>query len=292
MVFVWYIVLQMQYSNLVYAIEDEELAVDGGWSQWFDGPYNGWSSSSSNWGNTPPVVPATPPGNPGSNPWWSQNPAWPRLWDGGLLNQKTEVLPNVPWTGKWLGTTDVISVGERVMNTIKNTINRFLWLLALIALVLIIWAWFKILIWQDDDYEQAKTTLKNAFFGIVMIGISWLIVTFLFYVVCVVTEWEYCTSSGAWSNDDQPIQWSDPLTDTQSPWNWWWPWDMWNWNPDPLPGGANDEPMQWSNSNTDTQSPWNWWWPWGVWDRSPNPNPGGGNGSPSEWSDSNVDTQW
>jgi hypothetical protein len=51
------------------------------------------------------------------------------------------------------------------------------------------------LIGQDQDYSQAKTTLKNAFFGIIMIGISWLIVTFMFYITCVVTEGEYCTSA-------------------------------------------------------------------------------------------------
>ena len=144
------------------------------------------SSTSSSSFDTPPVVPVIPD-------WWTEQ-VGPRIWDGWLLNQETDILPNIPRTGQWLGTTGTIQVWERVMNTIKNVINRFLGLMALIALVLIIRAWFKILVWQDSDYEQAKTTLKNAFFGIVMIGISRLIVTFFFYIVCVFTVGEYCTS--------------------------------------------------------------------------------------------------
>lgn len=198
------------YTNDWTCVDDNQCAWDeicqGGQcvndaNQWWP-----FSTSSSSWD---PFVPPSP----------DTTQLGPRIRNGGLLNQQTDVLPNVPRTGQWLGTTGVIEVGNRVMNTIRMTINRFLGLLALIALVLIIRSWFKILIWQDADYEQAKTTLKNAFFGILMIGISWLIVTFLFYIVCVVTEGEYCTN-------EQTIQtqWPPPL--------WWdeWvlPYDVWD----------------------------------------------------------------
>ena len=77
-----------------------------------------------------------------------------------------------------------------LLNTLKIAINRVLGLLAFIALLFLLYGGFKILIAGTDDAAvgEAQTIVKNAAYGILFIALSWLIVTFIFYIAGILTE--------------------------------------------------------------------------------------------------------
>ena len=77
-----------------------------------------------------------------------------------------------------------------LLGSIKIAINRVLGLLALIALVICLWAGWKMLTAAGDAkaYGDGFTMLRQAGVGLVMIGISWLLVSFIFWVINVFTN--------------------------------------------------------------------------------------------------------
>ena len=77
-----------------------------------------------------------------------------------------------------------------LLNTLKIAINRVLGLLAFIALLFLLYGGFKILIAGTDDAAvgEAQTIVKNAAYGILFIALSWIIVTFIFYIAALFTE--------------------------------------------------------------------------------------------------------
>lgn len=93
--------------------------------------------------------------------------------------------------GVWVarsGEQDVDGAGG-LIRAVKTAINWVLWLLALIALVIALWAWFQMLTAAGDDgqYKKWFTMLRQAAIGLIMIGISWLLVSFIFWVINTVT---------------------------------------------------------------------------------------------------------
>lgn len=93
--------------------------------------------------------------------------------------------------GVWVaksGQKDADGAGG-LIRAIKTAINWVLWLLALIGLIIALWAWFKMLTAAGDSkkYDEWFTMLKQAAIGLIMIGISWLLVSFIFWVINTVT---------------------------------------------------------------------------------------------------------
>lgn len=76
-----------------------------------------------------------------------------------------------------------------LIRAIKTAINWVLGLLALIALIIALWAGFKMLTAAGDEkkYDAWFTMLKQAAIGLIMIGISWLLVSFIFWVINTIT---------------------------------------------------------------------------------------------------------
>ncbi len=76
---------------------------------------------------------------------------------------------------------------DDLIKTIQKAINWALWLLAAVALILVIYAWFLMLTsgWDSKKYDQWLSIIKNAAIWLVIIGVSWLIVSLVFYVI----EW-------------------------------------------------------------------------------------------------------
>jgi hypothetical protein len=66
-----------------------------------------------------------------------------------------------------------------LLDTIKSTINWILGILATVALVICMYAWFKMLTsWGDSKwYDAWLKTLKNAALWLAIIWLSWLIVS-------------------------------------------------------------------------------------------------------------------
>ena len=74
---------------------------------------------------------------------------------------------------------------HRLLDTIRNTINRILWILATVALVICLYAWFQMLTswWDSKWYENWLKVLKNAAIGLAIIWLSWLIVSAIFWFI-------------------------------------------------------------------------------------------------------------
>ena len=103
--------------------------------------------------------------------------------------QKTENLPWLPGLDakKWI-INNPTTAADTVMASVKNVVNRWLGLLAFIAIVILVRAGFKMLFNANDDGEQKKAfaTVRNVAIALIFIGCSRLIVTAIFRLV-----WEF-----------------------------------------------------------------------------------------------------
>ena len=106
-------------------------------------------------------------GSAGSTTVWSQNTEYnPWSWTSSLAH-------------------------DNLIKTIRNFINRVLWLLSLIALAICLWWGFQMLTanWDETKYKKWFTILKQAWFGLAIIALAWLIVSVVFRVVNKTAEW-------------------------------------------------------------------------------------------------------
>ncbi len=113
--------------------------------------------------------------------------------DTDFANQNTEFLPGVP-KAPTTATTNLLddSAGGNVnglLASIKLAINWVLWLLALIALIILIIQGIIMLVNARDSkkIEEGYTTVKNVAIALVFIGVSWLIISFIFRAIGVFT---------------------------------------------------------------------------------------------------------
>ena len=104
-----------------------------------------------------------------NNQWWASDPT-------AVWNQNLQYNP-------WANTTSMKNDG--LIITIKNFINRVLWLLSLIAMALCLWWGFQMLTanWDETKYKKWFTILKQAWIGLAIIALSWLIVSLIFRVI-------------------------------------------------------------------------------------------------------------
>jgi len=93
---------------------------------------------------------------------------WDRVWIWWLW---------VPWTSE--------NQEDKLVHTIRVAINRVLWMLAFIALVLSLYAWFQMMTSGGDSkkYSAWFSILKNAGIWLAIIWVSWLIVSLVFYII-------------------------------------------------------------------------------------------------------------
>jgi len=137
--------------------------------------------------------------------------------------------------------------GGSLLDTVKKIINYVLWLLALITLILLIYGGLQMLFSATDDagYKKWLTILKNAAIWLAFIAFSWLIVSFIFFVLDLVT-WSWGSSPKVWSAwwgwwviDKSNLWWSagwligpDVWWPTIDPSLWWNAWSAWSaWSP-------------------------------------------------------------
>lgn len=122
------------------------------------------------------------------------------LWVAGLLGlwtlgiARADVQPTNMSEGNWL--TNSINQGQGVqvawaeegdqndslVQIVKNFINWVLWILALIVLVIVlIWGFQMVTAsGNEEKYKKWFTILKHAGIGLVIIWLSWFIVTIVF----------------------------------------------------------------------------------------------------------------
>ncbi len=87
---------------------------------------------------------------------------------------------------------------DSIIKTIKTAINRVLWMLSFVALLLCLWWGFKMMTSGGDQkkYEEGLNILKWAAIGLAVIALSWLIVSVIFRLIngSINTK-----NSGTWS---------------------------------------------------------------------------------------------
>ena len=93
------------------------------------------------------------------------------------------------------------------LDTIKNAINWILWILATIALVICLYGWFKMVTAAGDEkkYGEWLNVLKYAAIGLAIIGLSWMIVSVIFWFVGSLS-WKNQTQSQDVSSVDNSYQ--------------------------------------------------------------------------------------
>jgi hypothetical protein len=76
-----------------------------------------------------------------------------------------------------------------LIDVIKRAVNRVLWMLSLIALILCLWWGFQMITagWKDDKVKAWAKVLKNAAIWLAVIWLSWFIVSIIFWLIRWVT---------------------------------------------------------------------------------------------------------
>ena len=97
--------------------------------------------------------------------------------DQGFGNQNTQYNPDVPGAESLQG--------GKLIEVIKSFINWMLGILALIALVILLWGGFQMVTAAGDDakYKKGFKILQQAAIGLVFIGVSWLVVSAIFWLL-------------------------------------------------------------------------------------------------------------
>ena len=92
--------------------------------------------------------------------------------------------------GIWVPRTDE-GPKPTLITTIQRTINVVLWLLATIATLICLYAWFKMLTswWDTKWYDTGLKILKNAVIWLAIIALSWIIVSTVLRFVDTAAEW-------------------------------------------------------------------------------------------------------
>lgn len=90
------------------------------------------------------------------------------------------------------------AANDGLLRTINKAINWILGMLAVIALAICLRGGFQMVTAAGDDgkYKKGLTILKQAAIGLIIVGISWIIVSFIFWVIGA-----FATSGQAPSNN-------------------------------------------------------------------------------------------
>lgn len=98
------------------------------------------------------------------------------------------------WQLSWLVWTDqkiddYEDALSKILKTIQNVVNYTLWILSLIALLYLVIHWFIILTASGDDSKVKKWLkwIKNAFLAIAWIWLSWIIISFILWLITTLT---------------------------------------------------------------------------------------------------------
>ena len=162
-----------------------------------------------------------------------------------------------------------------IEDVIKWFVNRTLGILWLVALLMLLYGWFKMVtaMWWEW-FSEWFSILKNAALGLVVIGVAWFVVSLVFFVLNLVTEnageeagtvsnvWGIWVNSGANSGGNGWNGWA-----SEGGAIWWAGTGYLPQRPPATTGGAD---AWWSNSGGVTGAtgssdglilgPTTWWW--------------------------------
>ena len=108
--------------------------------------------------------------------WYAGTAWWWNYWEWGNPNADTNLVSGADWQKlTWAA----------ILDTIRNAINWILGILATIALIICLYGWFKMVTsaWDEKKYGDGLKVLKYAAIGLAIIGLSWMIVSVIFWFV-------------------------------------------------------------------------------------------------------------
>lgn len=90
----------------------------------------------------------------------------------------------------WTASATTRAESSSLLNTITNAVNWILGMLALIALIVCLWWGFQMVTAAGDDakYKKGMGILKQAAIGLVIIGVSWMFVSVIFWLIGTVSD--------------------------------------------------------------------------------------------------------
>lgn len=106
-------------------------------------------------------------------------------WNCTDLWNQIEITDNVSIINKLLVVfgldSDTLSWDHKFLNYAKAILNIALWLLSLIALVMTIYTFYMMFFTENEAWiKKAKWNLVGIFIALAIIGLSWIIVSFIF----------------------------------------------------------------------------------------------------------------
>ena len=106
--------------------------------------------------------------------WWDA--AW---WSGNLTS----------WSAFGIANANDNKEGDSLLTAATKFINFMLWLLASIALVICLYAGFKMVTSAGDEgkYKEGIEMMKKAGIGLVVIGLAWMIVKVVMWIITNLT---------------------------------------------------------------------------------------------------------
>ena len=166
-----------------------------------------------------------------------------------------------------LGVVGLVDAGEddggrndALINVIKWFINWTLGILWLIALLVLLYGWFRMVTaaGNEDQYGEGMKILKQAAFGLVMIGLAWFIVSMIFFVISLTTS-NAGDDAGTITNDAVGSSgWWATAGSTSGGWSWLWGGGA----KAPAPPGNTAPPVRLPTPEKTTPLPGvpGWWW--------------------------------
>ncbi len=98
-----------------------------------------------------------------------------------FTDQRTDANPDLAWSGEMQQ--------EGFLEVVQSGINWILWLMALIALIILLWWGFQMVTaaGNEDRYNKWFTILKQAAIWLIMMWVAWFIVSIIFAVIWIAT---------------------------------------------------------------------------------------------------------
>jgi hypothetical protein len=108
--------------------------------------------------------------------WFTRDNPFLNPWEGGNTQNV-----NIVGSGQWQQ--------DSFVNVVRGAINWILGILALIALIMLLWWGFQMVTAAGDDakYTAGFTILKQAAIGLVLIGVARFVISLIFFLVNLTT---------------------------------------------------------------------------------------------------------
>lgn len=106
-----------------------------------------------------------------------------------FTDNQTWIGLTIPWAGQLWAKDNLKNGNPRLIETIKDAINRILGILGTITLVILLWGGFQMVTAAGDEGKHKKgfTILRQSAIGLIFIGVAALFVQLVFWFISTIT---------------------------------------------------------------------------------------------------------